>query len=982
MHIYIIRYKMISEIYIVQDNSGDYVDYSTGQQYRPDNTVKPLIYQNMISNAINNEPFCIGERVTPVGSLRLPLELRFANQGTQEAEFYYDYHFINCILALVHRAVAEVYIPPEQRDNPLYYATIVTESDEPYVVKSSLCFRIDIVMPAIRVDQASVHNTLKPFIDNLFRESNIQHHLDHPLERDLDSSWVKPADFQLFYGATKHLDDAPMTIMSVYQCMSHYPVHQPVVKGQDCDMSVSGEILRHQCWNIDTRMRDVLNGLTVDDFIDDVLCIEDDEDYIVNSDQVYAALLSSQLYNVGYSLSVLSRAPPSNMVEVSIIDDDGLRNCETLIRLLPKNFFQSLPNILGMAKSVYSVDSGADGYNLFARNLESMRPHINPGNDEQFAKMLLEPSLIWSRCEMENTDRPETLLWYVKQYNDGGYQRWRNQLLEPMLKECRTGTHTDKTMVTIIKTLFFDCLRVTYVGNRPKLFYYHDHHWQGNCAEKYIYDTITHHLVKWFRDQRIALETQAASPQPIQNNLLGAPPAMRGRARARPVQRPVDDTSSQIECLNQIITLLGSGKYFSIIKNMSMYELVDERFEKHLDSSKLVHAIRNGVIEIIGNRIYFRQGRPNDYISKTMSWTFRTDYSPTHPDVVRAMKWLRSVYVEPDFYRQPQNQHWLRDEQTFLSLENIPPLLDYVLRVKASCFRAGNREKRVYCQTGRSGNNSKSTITFADGLVFGSYFSKVHMELLTKDWRSGANPEAIQMTSSLMAVADEPNEGVMLNGNVIKVITGNDQLAIRDMYVSGTGKVTNNTKVFINCNVPPPVKGGGVAMKRRMVMTPHNAIYSENCPYVNYLDQYMNTTFPMDNFFDDSISSYVNAIGWIYFNWYHRYAARPSEQPEAVKALTAKFWADNDQYRMFVRHRMVGEAPQNNMVDNSRYSTCPDLYTKFKTWFMTMFPKQDIPTYVIFVEEMNAILGQAREERWYGWTYSAPGNAGGMNFQL
>lgn len=65
-----------------------------------------------------------------------------------------------------------------------------------------------------------------------------------------------------------------------------------------------------------------------------------------------------------------------------------------------------------------------------------------------------------------------------------------------------------------------------------------------------------------------------------------------------------------------------------------------------MDDNPKLMGVKNGVLEIVGNRVYFRPGIPEDYLTRSTNIPYRDDYTWEHPDVEACRKWLQQVLVD------------------------------------------------------------------------------------------------------------------------------------------------------------------------------------------------------------------------------------------------------------------------------------------------------------------------------------------------
>jgi P4 family phage/plasmid primase-like protien len=193
------------------------------------------------------------------------------------------------------------------------------------------------------------------------------------------------------------------------------------------------------------------------------------------------------------------------------------------------------------------------------------------------------------------------------------------------------------------------------------------------------------------------------------------------------------------------------------IMREAMEIFFDKDFSKNIDANPYLMCFTNGVFDFKAKE--FRQGYPQDYITKTTGIPY-TPYSyDTHSDI--------------------SNQILTFMEQLFPQQSLCKYMWDHL----ASCLIGVKKEHAFNIYRG-SGSNGKSILTDLMGQCLGDYKGTVPITLVT-DKRSsigGATPEIMQLKGVRYAVMQEPSKDAVINEGILKELTGGDPLLGRALY--------------------------------------------------------------------------------------------------------------------------------------------------------------------------------------------------------
>lgn len=121
-----------------------------------------------------------------------------------------------------------------------------------------------------------------------------------------------------------------------------------------------------------------------------------------------------------------------------------------------------------------------------------------------------------------------------------------------------------------------------------------------------------------------------------------------------------------------------------------------------------------------------------------------------------------------------------------------------------------------------SGCNGKSTMTRILSRVFGQYYCPINTETYAslskpRSTVGTARADLIALKGARMVVAQESDEGAVLNDSSVKAMTGGDPIVARQMYSSEVERIVPTWTTFLATNHIPRIKATDNGLWRRLV---------------------------------------------------------------------------------------------------------------------------------------------------------------------
>jgi P4 family phage/plasmid primase-like protien len=341
----------------------------------------------------------------------------------------------------------------------------------------------------------------------------------------------------------------------------------------------------------------------------------------------------------------------------------------------------------------------------------------------------------------------------------------------------------------------------------------------------------------------------------------------------------------------------------------------DGEFKDNLDTNCNLVCFENGIYDIANDE--FRDGQPDDNVSKCTGINYDEDYSLSHPIIRDIFAFLRKV--QPD-----------------------PEMLDYVLTVLATYLGGSTEEQTFQIWTG-SGSNGKSTIIELFEKTFGDdYCGKFPVTLLTRD-RASSNactPELQDVMRKRFGSMQEPNDNDVIYTGAMKEYTGGDKIYSRGLFSTPT-PFKPQFKLVLLCNKMPQIKGWDYGTWRRI------RVVNFTSSFVDEPNPENEHEFKKDKTLSARFDGWREGFMWLLVHYLRRYKAKGMIDPEGVRMASMDYKKKSDMYMQFMEDNFV----QTN-DDNDRLSI-QEMYDAFKMWWRNMNTSA-VPTKADFMEYLNA----------------------------
>jgi phage/plasmid-associated DNA primase len=378
----------------------------------------------------------------------------------------------------------------------------------------------------------------------------------------------------------------------------------------------------------------------------------------------------------------------------------------------------------------------------------------------------------------------------------------------------------------------------------------------------------------------------------------------RGRLDAQ-----IKQIGNVINRFQKYISDLGEMKKINSVVRACTNVFSQPHFELRLDSNPRLLGVRNGILELMGD------GSPPilhvGFNDLNVSKYTDVEYVPFNPhDEVVEYVWKSLRALFPD-----------EESDSF----------EYVMMSLARSLDHLPRESIILSLVG-CGSNGKSTLLELHSNMMGPDMGdkiKADIFLDKKRSSSAASPEFYKLKHLRFAYCSETNAGEELNESVIKELTGNEKLSVRQLY-KGSESIKPNVSLFLSTNNPIRITSTDHGIRRRwrtmtmkMTFRSGNEIIDSSNPYDRKEDPKMSRTWSSQ---PEVLTAYLSIMTWFYCKLNSVYAGQLNNVPQYhLTKETHEYFITQDYLYNFLASQIIKE--ETGVITES------ELKERFKTWY-------------------------------------------------
>jgi P4 family phage/plasmid primase-like protien len=407
------------------------------------------------------------------------------------------------------------------------------------------------------------------------------------------------------------------------------------------------------------------------------------------------------------------------------------------------------------------------------------------------------------------------------------------------------------------------------------------------------------------------------------------------------------ENKERIDKINKIKLNLKNSMFKSSVMKEAKEFFYNEEFSKKIDRDPYLFGFKNGIYDL-KNRC-FRDGYPEDYLSKQCPVIYREDFTMESPEVKEIIAFFKKIFPDQD-------------------------LREYFIYMSSKLFYGKNEEKMFSIWTG-TGNNGKSLTQDLFEQLFGDLSVKLPTSLITGSKRtssSNATPELVRAGSGTrIAFIQEPAHTDSLNTGVLKELSGNDRFYARGLNQSPID-INPMFKVMLVCNKPPAIDNDCDAVWDRVRLIPFLSRFpkEENDVPLTEEERIRQKVFYRDSRLAEKIPEMLEGLAWYLIDRYNFYQENKIRlvEPAVVLRATEIYKDKNDKVQYFLSQRIERDT-------TDKMISMVDLYDSFKDFFKDEFPTCKVPSGQAFKDSIVKHWGDptegttTRAMKWKGYRF-------------
>ena len=367
-----------------------------------------------------------------------------------------------------------------------------------------------------------------------------------------------------------------------------------------------------------------------------------------------------------------------------------------------------------------------------------------------------------------------------------------------------------------------------------------------------------------------------------------------------------------------------------MIKALSHLRLTP-KFGPLLDQNYMILGVRNGVVECNNKEAFFREGKPEDFISKQTGVRYDKKYNYKSKRVKEVVKWFTQLYPDP----KERN---------------------YFIKILCSFLRGRNRDKNGYFMVG-STNGCKSTLMKFLGILFKNYISSAPESEITVDnnkSKGGPNPAMAMAMDNNLLIFNEV--GGVIDEKAFKRMTGEDKMYNRKLNDNGGSKIPR-FKPLILSNFPPLFRTSDNAIFERVILLYLKSVWVHNAPKSEE-EQFRLRRFKRDNDFDLQLNKMASAALWLLVNEYQKYRSEGLVMPKTIENDLNEYWRKTDIIGSFITDKVGPVADENN----KKVLVLERIEEEYKKWMDGGFPD------ITKLDKSKLLVILKQRFKRYGWS--------------
>lgn len=495
----------------------------------------------------------------------------------------------------------------------------------------------------------------------------------------------------------------------------------------------------------------------------------------------------------------------------------------------------------------------------------------------------------WRTFSNRNKWHISSIKYWAKQDNPEEYQKLQHEMLHDLMIKSLSRTPNDIARVcAALLGNFWEC-------SSPKFdiwYSFEKHFWKKIDDVTVIYQFFTNNVIpvyQKFREKYFEKLNHCRDDDEQGKKLI----------------------TETLENIGKVIKDLKKTNFKSTLQ-CEMKELLynaklEKKFHLMLDENPNLLGFKNGVLDLSENKVSFREGLPEDMLSKHLTVNY-VEYTPDNKHYKNVWSFLCDIFPDEE-------------------------LREYMMIHLSRCL-TGYQSATFHILTG-NGANGKSTLMELLQKIFGDnedsgLYTELPPTILTKPQKDAdaAMPSFTKAIGKRVVTFQEPEKNDKIYMGFVKRLTGEDMVQTRSLYKDPID-FRPQFELFLCCNDLPDCSSLDGGTVRRLRVAPFVVKFVDNPDPENPLEKKKHSReyIRKQLFHKNSLE----AFAFILTQYWEKFCSQNKTValPKQVTAATDDYKAKNDKISEFIKYNI--EHKSNEILK------IKDVLFSFRCWIKDMY---------------------------------------------
>jgi P4 family phage/plasmid primase-like protien len=450
---------------------------------------------------------------------------------------------------------------------------------------------------------------------------------------------------------------------------------------------------------------------------------------------------------------------------------NNIEDAKYLLNLLDKSEYNNYIDWIDIGLIIKNSFDNELGFNLF----NEWSSEIDNYQGESDIKYH------WNNMKPNGNKTIASLHFYAKKSNILEYNKRFNYVDEKLDKLIKQSNGCTDPCAKVIHYLYRDRFKAIPIATRQCEWYeFKNHRWEEIVDATSIRRLITEEVVSYYESTIFKLNDEIKLIEDIKEQ---------------------EKSIALLDIICKTKNKLLDVSFKDNVIRACQVEFEDSNFKLKLDKNTYLLSFKNGIYDLskdqtTGKIIGFRNGRPDDYISKMINYDYK-EFDENSKEVEFVFEFFYSIFNDDD-------------------------RVNFILNLLASTLNGKSGLQYFFILSG-CGANGKSKFKELIELIFEEYYTDMPVSLLTnaRSKAGAATPELLKLKDRRIVFSEEPenmNGIVKFNTAIVKEFTAQPKITARDLFARSKEMISFDALfiLFLCCNEKPSFSSNDEAIWRRI----------------------------------------------------------------------------------------------------------------------------------------------------------------------